>query len=76
LTKGRAFDIITSSRGTQKEREDNKMFKMFAKRETKKTYRVTVMNLDTKDTEVVITDSEGFTGLVLAGYEIIEAEEI
>jgi hypothetical protein len=76
LTNGRAFDIITSSRGTQKEREDNKMFKMFAKRETKKTYRVTVMNLDTKDTEVVITDSEGFTGLVLAGYEIIEAEEI
>lgn len=76
MTKGRAFDIITSSRGTQKEREDNKMFKMFAKRETKKTYRVTVMNLDTKDTEVVITDNKGFTGLVLAGYEIIEAEEI
>jgi hypothetical protein len=76
LTNGRAFDIITSSRGTQREREDSKMFKMFAKRETKKTYRVTVMNLDTKDTEVVITDSEGFTGLVLAGYEIIEAEEI
>ena len=76
MTKGRGFDIITSSRGTQKEREDNKMFKMFAKRETKKTYRVTVMNLDTKDTEVVITDSKGFTGLVLAGYEIIEAEEI
>ena len=76
MTKGRVFDIITSSRGTQKEREDNKMFKMFAKKEAKKTYRVTVMNLDTKDTEVVITDNKGFTGLVLAGYEIIEAEEI
>lgn len=76
MTKGRAFDIITSSRGIQKEREDNKMFKMFARKETKKTYRVTVMNLDTKDAEVVITDNKGFTGLVLAGYEIIEAEEI
>lgn len=75
MTKGRAFDIITSSRGT-KEREDNKMLRLFAKRETKRTYRVTVMNLDTKDTEVVITDNKGFTGLVLAGYEIIEAEEI
>ena len=52
------------------------MFKMFARKETKKTYRVTVMNLDTKDAEVVITDNKGFTGLVLAGYEIIEAEEI
>lgn len=52
------------------------MLRLFAKKEAKKTYRVTVMNLDTKDTEVVITDSEGFTGLVLAGYEIIEAEEI
>lgn len=73
MTKGRVFDIITSSRGTQKEREDNKMLRLFAKKEIKRTYRVTVMNLDTK---VAITDNKGFTGLVLAGYEIIEAEEI
>ena len=52
------------------------MLRLFVKKKTKKTYRVTVMNLDTKDTEVVITDNKGFTGLVLAGYEIIEAEEI
>lgn len=49
------------------------MLRLFAKKEIKRTYRVTVMNLDT---EVVITDNKGFTGLVLAGYEIIEAEEI
>lgn len=52
------------------------MLRLFAKKETKRTYRVTVMNLNTKDTEVVITDNKGFTGLVLAGYEIIEVEEI
>ena len=52
------------------------MLRLFVKKKAKKTYRVTVMNLDTKDTEVVITDNKGFTGLVLAGYERIEAEEI
>lgn len=51
------------------------MFGLFTKKETKKTYEVVVMNLDTKEVETVITDNKGFTGLVLTGYEIISAKE-
>lgn len=39
-------------------------------------YKVTVRNLMNDEIETTITDRAGLTGIILAGYDIIETEEV
>lgn len=52
------------------------MFRLFAKKENKVRYEVTVVEINSGLMETIITDSDGIKTLGMNGYDIIEMKKI